>query len=131
VAKGNVYNTTAMILKAKQRITGSYGTVNEGDTVEVPEAYGQGLIEKGLAEEVKKPNETATPEEVTEHNQSGLQQEPIHASGMDREMLNNEGRRLHESGPEAVEETEARAKANVEPTVLGDVTDEPKKAKKA
>ncbi|GAB4001530.1 hypothetical protein GCM10028807_57900 [Spirosoma daeguense] len=109
-----------MFLKAKERQTGVYGTVNKGDTIEVSDFLGQELIEIGTFEETSKPNDTATAEEVSEHNVSGLKQEPIHTDGTPREILNTDGRKLHETGPLAEAEASARIEAG-ETADLGDV----------
>ena len=120
---GGKKRTIRMLIKAKQRLTGAYGTINAGDTAAVLDATGQILIDDGLADEADAPNPTATPEEVVIRNESGQPVEPIHADGINREILNTTGRVLNESGPALTEQTAARAEAEVEPLILG-TTDE-------
>jgi hypothetical protein len=113
-----------MELEALERKTGVYGTVNAGDTVTVSDALGQELIDLGGFKKATKTADTATPEQVLARNASGnVAAEPIHADGTNREILNDEGRVIHNSGPEAVVEAEARAEAEVAPDVV--LTSEP------
>lgn len=89
-------------LEAIERQTGVYGTVNTGDTVTVTESLAEELVAGGSFKKTTKIAETATPGEVIERNISGVSAEPVHADGTDREILNNEGRVLHQPTPAQV-----------------------------
>lgn len=110
-----------MNIEALERQTGVYGTVNEGDVVTVGDSLGAELVAGGAFKETTKSPDTATPEEVSERNESGLDTDAVSVDGTNREILNDEGRKLHESG----EQASAEAQARVEAGVTADLDQEP------
>lgn len=124
-----------MILEALERQTGAYGTVNKGDTVNVSDSLAAELIANGAFKEVVTAEEVATPGDVVDRNESGNTDEPVHVDGEAREILNDEGRKLHESGELAEAEAEARVEAgqtpdlDQEPISVGDETARKKRSK--
>ena len=104
-----------MDILAKRRLTGDYGTINEGDTATVKDETGQLYLDEGWAEKATKVNPTATPEQVMTRNVDGVTVDAVHVDATNREILNTDGRKLHESGPDATIEAAARVEAEVTP----------------